>query len=94
MVKATDLVKQQQSKKNKKYIIFDKIYANIENKITFSSNINLYSTYYQIPYFLIGYPTYSIGECYLYIDKKLKENGFKTELYIDNIILINWKPIK
>ena len=94
MVKANDLVKRQTDKENKKYITFVKIYNNIEKKIIKASERNLYYTYYQIPQILIGYPTYSIKECYSYIDNKLKTDGFKTEEYIDNTILISWFPNK
>jgi len=92
MVKATELVKRQKEKENKKFITFNKIYSNIEKKITKASDRNLYSTFYQIPQILIGFPSYSINECYSYIDNKLKNDGFKTEEYLDNIILISWKP--
>ncbi len=94
MVKANDLIKRQEDKENKKYITFAKIYNNIEKKIIKASERNLYYTYYQVPQFLIGFPTYSLKECYSYIDNKLKIDGFKTEEYLDNIILISWFPTK
>ena len=94
MVKANDLVKKQSDKENKKYITFIKIYNNIEKKITKASDRNLYYTYYQIPQILIGYPTYSIKECYSYIENKLRDNGFNTDEYLDNTILISWFPTK
>ena len=94
MVKANDLVKRQENKENKKYITFTKIYNNIEKKIIKASERNLYYTYYQIPQILIGFPTYSIKECYSYIDNKLKNDGFNTEEYMDNTIIIYWFPSK
>ena len=94
MVKASELIKKQEDKENKKYITFAKIYNNIENKITKASDRNLYYTYYQIPQILIGYPTYSFKECYSYIDNKLKKDGFTTEEYLNNTILISWFPNK
>lgn len=92
MINANDLIKRQKDKEDKKYITFSKIYNNIEKKIIKASERNLYSTYYQIPQILIGFPTYSIKDCYTYIDIKLKNNGFKTEEYFNNIILISWNP--
>ena len=94
MVKAIDLIKKQEDKENKKYITFAKIYNNIEKKIIKASERNLYYTYYQIPQILIGFPTFSIKDCYKYIDNKLKKDGFKTDEYINNIILISWFPPK
>jgi hypothetical protein len=92
MVKANELIQRQKDKDDKKYITFSKIYNNIEKKIIKASDRNLYYTYYQIPQILIGYPTYSMKECYEYIDDKLKKNDFKTEEYLNNIILISWFP--
>lgn len=94
MINAKELIKRQKDKEDKKYITFAKIYDNIEKKIIKSSERNLYYTYYQIPQILIGYPTYSITECYSYIDNKLKDNGFKTQEYLNNTILISWFPPK
>jgi hypothetical protein len=94
MVKAIDLIKRQEDKENKKYDTFIKIYNNIEKKIIKASERNLYYTYYQVPQILIGYPTYSINECYSYIDEKLKNDGFNTQEYLNNIILISWFPKK
>jgi hypothetical protein len=94
MVKANYLIKRQEDKENKKYITFAKIYNNIEKKIIKASERNLYYTYYQIPQILIGFPTYSIKDCYSYIDNKLKADGFKTDEYFNNIILISWFPTK
>ena len=92
MVKAQDLINSQKEREKIKYKTFSKIYNNIEKKIIKASERNLYSTYYQIPQILIGFPTYSIKDCYEYIDNKLKTNGFKTEEYFNNIILISWNP--
>ena len=92
MVKANDLIKRQKDKEDKKYITFSKIYNNIEKKIIKASERNLYYTYYEIPQILIGYPTYSIKDCYSYIQNKLNNDGFKTEEYVNNIILISWFP--
>ena len=92
MVKADELIKQQENKDNKKYITFARIYNNIEKKIVKASERNLYYTYYEIPQILIGYPMYYHKECYAYIDVKLKNDGFKTQEYLNNIILISWFP--
>ena len=94
MINAKELIKRQEDKENKKFITFEKIYDNIEKKIIKASDTNLYYTYYQIPQILIGFPQYSIKECYSYIDNKLTNNGFKTQEYVDNTILVSWFPDK
>jgi hypothetical protein len=35
---------------------------------------------------------YSLKECKEYIENKLKKNGFKTEFFEPNIILVTWFP--
>lgn len=92
MVKAEELIKQQKEKESKKFLIFDKIYNMIEKKINIASQVNFYFTWYQVPEFLIGMPIYSVEQCQIYVQQKLKQNGFETEFYMPNIILIKWFP--
>jgi len=92
MVKANDLIKEQQDRDNKKFIIFDKILKNIEKKILRQSKVNLYYAWYEIPEFLLGSPSYSYNECVEYNVKKLKNNGFDVESFKPNILLIKWFP--
>jgi hypothetical protein len=91
MVKAQELIKQQQEREERRKITFDKIYKLIENKIILASAGNYYYTWYQIPEFLVGLPMYSLTECQTYIQHKLKNNGFDTEFYNPNILLIKWQ---
>lgn len=90
MVKAEDLVKEQQDRDKIRKQIYKKVYKNIETKIVQSSKINLYNCWYQVPEFMINYPLYNINECAEYIIKKLKKNGFTYNLLQNNIILISW----
>ena len=91
-MKAEDLVKQQKERENRKTITFDKIYVHVEKKIYLASTGDYYYTWYQIPEFLVGLPMYSVDECQKYIQIKLKKNGFETEFYSPNILLIKWFP--
>ena len=92
MLKACELISNQKERESKKYIIYNKIYGNIENKIKISSDINNYYIWYQIPEFLIGLPFYDVQDCKKYISKTLIDNGFKTKSYNNNILLISWFP--
>ncbi len=92
MIKASDLIKQQKEREDKKYITFEKIYTHIEKKILINSNSNLYYTWFEVPQLIIGYPTYSIKECIEFIENKLRENGFTVTTYSKNIIYIEWFP--
>ena len=92
MVKADELVKQQKERETKKKIIFEKIYIMVEKKINTASACDYYYTWYQVPEFLVGLPLYSLDHCQEYIQVKLKKNGFETEFYSPNILLIKWFP--
>lgn len=89
MVKAADLVKEQDERQKSKKIIFKKIYKRIEAKIKLASLANLYECSYDIPAFILNLPLYNIEHCKQYIMKKLNKNGFKTNI-INNNICISW----
>lgn len=92
MVKASELIYIQKERESKKYIIYDKIYDNIEKKIKLSSDSNIYYTWYKIPDFLLGQPFYNVNDCCNYINIKLNNNGFKIQNYNNNLLLITWFP--
>ncbi len=92
MVKADDLIKQQKEREDRKYVTFEKIYDHVEKKICFASTGNFYYTWYQVPDILIGLPTYSREDCQKYLINRLGKNGFDTEFFEPNILLIKWFP--
>lgn len=94
MVKANDLIKEQKDRENRKLKTFDKIYVLVEKKIKTASSGDYYYTWYQVPEFLVGLPMYSFTECIKYIEDRLKKDGFDTEFYKPNILLIKWFPKK
>ena len=91
MVKASDLIKEQQTRKKNKEQIFDKIYSRIENKVVKASKNNLFECYYEIPEFILNIPLYNLQDCKLYILHKLKQNEFNASSFSDNVIYISWK---
>ena len=92
MVKAEDLIKNQQEREKIKFKTFSKIYNNIEKKISLASTSDFYYIWYEIPEFIIGFPLYNLEECKTYIIKQIKNNGFTIEEFDENIILITWFP--
>jgi hypothetical protein len=92
MVKANDLIKEQKERENKKKETFEKILLKIEKKIIFASSANNYFTGYLIPEFILGLPFYSIDDCKEYLQKKLEKNGFETEFFEPNVLIIKWFP--
>ena len=92
MVKACDLIKQQKEREDRKFLTFEKVFKLVEKKICFASSGNFYTTWYQIPTFLIGLPLYSVDDCAKYITNKLNKNGFETVIVKPDIIVIKWSP--
>lgn len=91
MVKAEDLIREQENKDKLKKDIFKKIYKKVEKKIIQSSSVNLYNCWYDIPEFILNAPLYSFNDCKKYIIKKLEKNGFKYKMLNNTIILISWE---
>lgn len=92
MVKASDLIKQQKEREDRKFLTFEKVFKLVEKKIYYASSGNFYTTWYQIPTFLIGLPLYSVDDCAKYITNKLNKDGFETEIVKSDIIIIKWSP--
>lgn len=92
MVKADKLQKEQKKRDEIKKETFNKILEKLEKKIILASAANYYFTWYTIPEFIIGLPLYSLIECKEYIIKKINKDGFATEFFQPNIILVKWFP--
>jgi hypothetical protein len=90
MVKAEDLIKEQEEKYELRKICYKKVYKRIETKILQVNNVNESQCWYEIPEFILGIPLYSFENCKDYIIKKLTKNGFKSEMLNNNIIFIDW----
>jgi len=92
MVKADNLIKEQKARDERKKITFEKVFLKIEKKIILASAANYYYCWYSIPEFIVGLPMYSLIECKEYVEIKIKNDGFKTEFFEPNILLIEWFP--
>ena len=92
MVNADKLIKEQKARDERKKITFEKVFLKIEKKIVLASAANYYYSWYSIPEFIVGLPMYSLKECKEYVEIKIKNNGFETEFFEPNILLIKWFP--
>lgn len=89
MVKANDLIKEQENKHKQKNKIYKKVFSLVEKKIKLASYYNMCYVYYELPIIIILEPRYNLEECKKYIIKKLKKNGFKIKV-MNNNLLIGW----
>jgi hypothetical protein len=90
MVNTKDLKKNAEERKQLKKKCFSKILEFVNNKILIIAKTECTSTWYEIPLFLLGHPTYEIKDCAKYLTKKLTKNGFNVNFLEPNIILISW----
>jgi hypothetical protein len=90
MVKASDLIKEQEKKQKLKKKIYKKVFNMVEKKIKLASYHNMYYVYYELPQVILLEPQYNLDECKNYIIHKLKKNGFKIKEIDDKKILIGW----
>ncbi len=90
MISVKELKKMNNDKKKIKKECFKKILELINNKILLISKTEETSTWFEIPLFMLGYPTYDINECSSYLKLKLETKEFKVNFLEPNILLINW----
>ena len=90
MVNIKELKKNAEERKELKKKCFSKILDFVNNKILLISKTECTSTWYEIPLFLLGHPTYEVKDCADYLIRKLTKNGFNVNFLEPNIILINW----
>lgn len=90
MISVNDIKKEKKKINKFRKSCFKHILELINNKIGIISKTDTRSTYYEIPLFVIGYPTYEIKDVVDYISPKLKKNGFEVSFLNPNYLLINW----
>lgn len=91
MVKAHDIIKQQEDKNKSKNKIFKKIYKRVEDKIIKAGNCDLNECSYEIPEFILNLPLYNLQDCKQYLINKLSNDGFNVTSNTFNSISISWK---
>jgi len=88
-----DLFARKQQVEQNKIKVYQTILNRIHKKIKITSRqkCNDLFTFYVIPEFLIGIPSYDVATCTSYIIHKLRENGFIVKYTHPNLLLISWK---
>jgi len=90
MINLDKLRKEALERKNYKKKCFTKTLNLCLNKIKIVAKTGATETWFEIPMFSLGQPSFEIKECSKYIMKKLKHNGFSSTYLKPNILLINW----
>ena len=76
-----------------KLSMYNKILQRIHQRIKVTSRQRKNNTicFFVMPEVMIGYPTYDIGDCLVYIMSELDSNGFKLKYIHPNLLIICWE---
>lgn len=90
MINVDKLKKDAEERKKFKKKCFKNILELCLKKIEIVAKTNITNTWFEIPVFLLGFPSYEIDDSAEYIMKQLKKNGFKVYFLKPNFLFINW----
>ncbi len=94
LVSAIELQKVDQAKKEIKKETYRKILEQISKKIQVSSQIGNKNLIVTIPAFVMGFPTFNQETAATYIERQLKNGGYKTSRLNSTSIYIDWNKPK
>jgi hypothetical protein len=91
---AADILKQQGARQARRYEAFEIILENVYKKIQKCIQVtrNVFSCFFEVPEFIIGYPLYDLNECIQYIVKILISKGFAIQYMFPRILFVSWSP--
>ena len=91
--KVKNISQKEISQFTEKYENIQDVNKNIHKKIKIASRQKYEDrfTFYVIPEFLLGIPTYDVATCTSYVMQKLRENGFMVKYTHPNLLFISWK---
>jgi hypothetical protein len=87
-----DLYDRKREVEQHKLKVFRKILNRVHIKIKTTSRQRNSGefTFFLVPSFLVGTPTYDVAACIAYIIDKLKDNGFNVKYTHPNLLFISW----
>lgn len=89
-VNANELRDKYRTRCNNRTKIYIKLLEKCYYRINTAGNNDENYCIYPIPDFILGMPTYNLAYCAAFIIHDLKKNGFDTQFFNPNIILIRW----
>ena len=95
----TDLNANELFEKNKKnnekiFNTFKKILINCNTLIKFANQKKQYEIIFDVPNFILGYPSFNYDECLCYLIMKLRNNNFFVKYIYPTQLYISWHDKK
>lgn len=91
LIPATDIQKADQARKKIKKDTYAKILELISKKVTVAAQMGNTNIIFEIPQFVMGFPTFHRGSAGNYIERQLKNGGYKVRRLSDTAMIIDWK---
>ena len=88
-----DLYKQKKLTQDHKIKIYQRVLARVHSKIKTTSRMRGSEkfTFFLLPEFIRGVPSYDIAECTSFVMEKLIDNGFMIKYTHPNLLFISWQ---
>lgn len=79
-----------EAKKREKYVVFEKIYDQCQQRIIKYAQNEKYRFFFEVPEFMIGLPVYNLNAAIIYLMEKLKKQGFLVKYFFPKYVYICW----
>lgn len=94
-ISLSELYDMKNKKDKTKTQTFNIILSKCHDKIKSIASQGGLTMFYELPYWMMGYPLYDINECVEYIVEALRQNGLLVQILPhpnNNTIYISWRP--
>ena len=90
----SDILQLEKDRINREKVVFRTVYERLKNRVNTSAKVGSKFCIYSIPEFIIGYPLTNVEKTMVYLNKKLRKEGFYSMPISRLEILILWDPNK
>ncbi len=88
----SDILQLEKDRINREKVVFRTVYERLKNRVNNSAKVGSKYCVYTIPEFIIGYPLTNVEKTMIYLNKKLKKEGFYSMPISRLEILVLWDP--
>ena len=87
---ANELFEKNKKKNERIFNTFKKILMNCNTLIKFANQKKQYEIIFDVPKFILGYPSFNYDECLCYLIMKLRDNNFFVKYIYPTQLYISW----
>jgi hypothetical protein len=94
MITIKDIEKIESERRKIRKAMYTKIYEQFNNKIRCAVEMNKRQVFLRVPPFLLGYPRYDVKAAGDYLERQLRNGGFRVSRVGYDELFVSWKPNK